>query len=85
MALIEGDTEEMPTRTAKLIRFPVPNRDDVPPHYFVMGGEDEVCMMHNLPNARNIARLLHQDWPQRVYTVVDEGNEVLFTTEQELN
>ena len=41
--------------------------------------------MLNLPNARNIARLLAADWPDQVFTVVDEWNVVLFTSGSEVN
>ncbi len=35
-------------------------------------------MMHNLPNSRNVARLIKEDWPNADIRVVDESNEVLF-------
>jgi hypothetical protein len=74
-----------PRQTAEIIKFPVPNTDDVAPLYFVLDGEDEVCTMLNLPNARNIARLLAADWPAQVFEVVDEWNVVLFTSGSEVN
>ncbi len=72
-------------QTAEIIKFPVPNTENVPPLYFVMDDEDEVCTMNNLPNARNIARLLAADWPAQVFTVVDEWNVVVFTSGTEVN
>ena len=73
-----------PRQTAEIIKFPVPNTDDIAPLYFVMDLEDEVCTMNNLPNARNIARLLAADWPAQVFTVVDEWNKVVFTSGAEV-
>ena len=72
-------------QTAEIIKFPVPDTVGVAPLYFVLDGEDEVCTMLNLPNARNIARLLAADWPDQVFTVVDEWNVVLFTSGSEVN
>jgi hypothetical protein len=77
-------TPERP-QTAEIIKFPVPDTVGVAPLYFVLDGEDEVCTMLNLPNARNIARLLAADWPDQVFTVVDEWNVVLFTSGSEVN
>lgn len=72
-------------QTAEIIKFPVLDTASIAPLYFVLDGEDEVCTMLNLPNARNIARLLAADWPDQVFTVVDEWNVVLFTSGSEVN
>lgn len=76
-------TPERP-QTEEIIKYPVPDTDDIQFLYFVLDGEDEVCTMNNLPNARNIARLLAADWPHQVFTVVDEWNKLLFTTGSEV-
>jgi hypothetical protein len=65
-------------QTAELIHFPVPATPDEASDYWVMDGEDEVCFMHNLPNARNIARLIKQDWPDLNIWVSDHDNNRVF-------
>lgn len=72
-------------QTAELIQFPVPDTAELKPFYYIMEGEAEIFCMTNLTNARNVARLFALDWPNEVFTVVDEWNNVLFTTGQEVN
>ena len=74
---IQNNPEMFGGATAEIIQFPT---SPDPAEYWVMDGTEEICLMNTLPNARNVARLLAQDWPKLVFTVVDASNKVLFTT-----
>lgn len=82
---ITDEQRQKLVQTCEIIKFPVPDASGELNEYWVMDGEEEVCMMVNLQNARNIARLLYQDWPAHVFTVRDYNNDILFTTAREVN
>jgi hypothetical protein len=70
--------------TCELITFPNTDEADESRNFYVMNEDgEEICLMINLNNARNVARLLAKDWPGRVYSVEDDKESVLFTTGSE--
>lgn len=49
-------------------------------HYYVMNQEgDEICLCNAAEAARNICRILSNDWPNRSFTVEDDSGTVVFT------
>lgn len=68
----------------EVIQFPAPNEvrgaqyticDDT--------NEDEICSVHSASAARNIARIMSDEWPDLTFTVVDETSRVLFRVSQD--
>ena len=68
----------------EVIQFPAPN-EVRGPQYTVCDdtNEDEICRVHSASAARNIARIMSEEWPDLTFTVIDETDRVLFRVSQD--
>lgn len=67
----------------EVIQFPAPN--ETTGDIFTVCNEDgeEICHVHSVTGARNIARILSDEWPDATFTVTDETDRVLFRVSQD--
>lgn len=68
----------------EVIQFPAPN--EVTPETYIVSdttNKDNICEVFTLRGARNIARILSEEWPDLTFTVTDETDRVLFRISQD--
>jgi hypothetical protein len=66
----------------EVIAFPSGQVDAA--QYCVKEDEDELVFVNTARGARNIARILAEEWPGSEFTVVNTDEEIIFTVRDDL-